>query len=342
MKSIMSRMKQRKKSDSAVAIFTKPFLAFVLVLIVVLTPVIAVMTSVTDFFDGTIGTDDDIPILQEEVDWPLLIPSDSPFFDAFTNSNKVNILAMGTDRSNLTDTIMLFSIDLDHKHIDVISIPRDTYYYRGPGYNHQAHHKINAVYGGNPVNTALAVSEILMHIPINYYAKISYDGIIDIIDVMGGVPMDVPFHMRYVDPYDKPPLDINIEAGYQILNGEKSVQFLRFRHANENSGYRSYPDEDEGRIRAQQEFVKSALRQCLSLDLPKIAMTAYNNIQSDLKVRDVLYLASQAIGMNSDSIRGYSMPVGRRDYYLHPDPEGIMEMLTEIYSMEFEPEEGEL
>lgn len=316
----MKKQKQPKKKDSQIIVFIKTFLIAFVLIVAVTTPALGAVSKVVDINPGG----DDAVILDE--DWDYLIPEDSPFFEAFTNTKRVNMLLLGVN-GGLTDTIMLVSFDTQNKHVDVISLPRDTYYHR-EGYSGQAEDKLNAAYKKNPVNTAKAVSEILMDIPINYYAVIEYEGIEKIVDAMGGVPMNIPFNMKYSDPYDKPPLYINIPKGEQVLNGKQAVQFLRYR-----SGY---AEGDIGRVKAQQEFVKNAFKQCLSFDLPKIATTAYNNITSDMKLKTVLSLASKASGITSEGITTYMMP-GYADpdppYYVYPKSKEIAEMLTEIYSI---------
>jgi hypothetical protein len=78
-----------------------------------------------------------------------------------------------------------------------------------------------------------------MGMPIHYYVVVDYDAVKKVVNSMGGVPMDIPFHMYYSDPYDKPPLSIDIPKGHQVLNGDKAVEFLRFRKGAE--GYEGYP-----------------------------------------------------------------------------------------------------
>ncbi len=254
-----------------------------------------------------------------------LIDDDSPFFREYGDVNRVNILLIGVNQG-LTDTLMLASFDIDTKKVDVISIPRDTYYYRS-GYEHPAEKKINAAYRGEAVNTARAVSDVLLGMPINYYAEIDYDGVKNIVDSMGGVPMDIPFNMVYNDPYDTPPLRINIPKGHQVLNGEQAVQFLRYR-----SGY---PEGDMGRVRAQQEFVKNAFKQCISFDLPKITKTAFNNVKSDITLGTAVQLAAKAIGVSGDSLTTYTLPHTLDPdppYYVYPNSAGIEEMIRSIYA----------
>ncbi|MCL1982037.1 MAG: LCP family protein [Clostridiales bacterium] len=300
--------------------FIKTFLMTFLLVLVIVTPVLATGTIIGGLNPG--GRD--APVLEDE--WDFLVSPDNPFFDAFTYSKRVNILALGVNENEgLTDTIMLASFDIENKHVDLIWVPRDTYYYR-EGYKSSdlAQFKINAAYRKNPVNSAKAVSEILMGIPIDYYAVLSYDGVARIVDSMHGVPMDIPFHMVYDDPLDKPPLHVDIPKGEQVLDGNHAVQFLRYR-----AGYK---DADLGRIKAQQQFMKNAFKQCLSFELPNIATTVFNNVTSDINIRTALYLASKAMGISSEDITTYMMPVGKVDHYVHPDMEKVAEMLEEIYS----------
>ena len=321
------------KEKNEILSFLLTFVIAFAVVLAITAPTLAWVNKTLDStpFDGGIDEDEEIPILELAMDY--LIPDDSPFFDAFTNTKRVNIIAMGVDEQNLTDTIILGSFDTVNKRVDLIWIPRDTYYYRGPGYVDPAHHKINAIFRGNPVNTAKAVSDIFMNIPINYYVMFSYSGVEKIIDSMDGVPMDIPFDMKYHDPLDTPPLTIDLKKGEQILNGEQSVQFLRYRTG--------YPDADLGRINAQQQFMKNAFKRCLSFDLPKIANTAFDNITSDITLKKMLFLAGKAIGITADDITTYMMP-GWADpdppYFIHPRTREIADMLTEIYFVE-EPEE---
>jgi len=330
---------KKQKSDNKkneVAVFAKTFIiAFVLILIVT-TPVAAWMGKTLEI---TPGWDPDMPVLERDLDMEVLIPEGSPFFDAFMSAKKVNVLALGVNQ-NLADTIMLVSLDTKNKHADLIWVPRDTYYYRD-GYYGEAERKINASYRKNDVLIiARAVSEVLLGMPINYYVVFDYDGVANIVDAMGGVPMDIPFAMKYKDPLDKPPLIIDIPKGEQILDGEHAVQFLRYR--------KGYPEGDLGRIKAQQQFMNNAFKQCVSLELPKIAKTVYDNITSDISLKAALFLAGKGVGITGEDINTYMMP-GWADpdppYYVHPKKKDIADILAEIYSIgiieEEEPEEGD-
>ena len=310
-----------KKHKSQLYIFFKTFMIAFIVFVVICTSAIAILNKVADvklFGDKNITLEEELPVIVKE---------DSPFFEAFKDKHRANILLLGVN-SGLTDTIMVASFDMDTKHMDLISIPRDTYYHRD-GYNGEAEDKINAAYKQNPVNTAKAVSEVLLGMPINYYAVIEYDGVANVVDAMGGVPMDIKFNMKYKDPYDTPPLVINIPKGQQLLDGEHAVQFLRYRHG--------YTEGDIGRVKAQQEFMKSAFKQCLSFDLPKISKTVFNNVDSDITLGKATKLATNAIGMSGGDIETYMLPGDPQPdspFYVIADAEKTAEMIKKIYSIE--------
>lgn len=311
-----------KKQKGLMQSFIRTFLIAFIVFVILCTPGLAIFGKVADY--NPWGEGDNVS-LEEEL--PAIVNEDSPFFEAFSDKNRVNILLLGVNQ-NLTDTIMVASFDTDAKHVDLISVPRDTYYHR-QGHNSEGENKINAAYRGDPVNTARAVSEILLGMPINYYAVIDYDGVENIVESMGGVPMNIKFNMKYNDPYDDPPLVINIPKGEQVLDGKHAVQFLRYR--------KGYTEGDIGRVKAQQEFMKSAFKQCLSFDLPKIAKTVFNNVESDITLGKATKLAANAIGLSGEDIETYLLPntaLPDPPYYVIPNAEKTAEMIHTIYSIE--------
>jgi anionic cell wall polymer biosynthesis LytR-Cps2A-Psr (LCP) family protein len=174
--------------------------------------------------------------------------------------------------------------------------------------------------------------------PINYYAVIDYDGVEAIVDAIGGVPVDVPPGFDYEDRYNRDkngkidPLIIHLKPGLQTLNGEDAVKFLRFR--------KGYANADIGRIGAQQAFVKSALKQALQADLPKLAATIRENVTSDMPMSKMLYLAQKAMDMSADSVSTYVLP-HKSGKYIYPDTQKIEEMIREIYSVQPEPAAAE-
>ncbi|MFT9497594.1 LCP family protein [Anaerosolibacter sp.] len=243
-------------------------------------------------------------------------------------SKRVNVLLLGMEGPR-SDTIVLASFDPKAKKVDLISIPRDTYYPR-KGYNTADKKKLNAVYGDSGAEgTMEAVSELLGGIPVHHYVKVTYSGVERIIDSLGGVKVNVPFDMVYDDPYDNPPLHINIPKGVQVLKGKNAVHFLRFR-----SGY---PDGDLGRIRAQQQFMKAAMGKVLSFRLPVVANTVFKYVKTDMSLSEILVLAGDAVGMSLQNVETHGLPGKATEkgvsYFLH-DLDAAKGLVTEMYKTE--------
>ena len=303
--------------------FFKFFLSFLVLFTIIFVPVIKGISGINLF-----KTSDEIEggTIEDQMDVGVLVSSDSPFFKTFTEANRVNVLMVGVNQ-NLTDTIMLVSWDMVENSVDVISVPRDTYYER-KGYTGAAQKKINSIYGSEGiVGTANAVSDVLYGIPINYYAVVDYDSVRNIVDGIGGVPVTVEKAMKYDDPTDEPPLHINIPAGYQVLDGDHAVQYLRYR--------KGYSEGDLGRVKAQQAFVKSAFKQALDHGLVSSAKLICKNVESDLTVGAASKFAVKAAGLESSDIETYTVPgegqyIGDVSYFLQ-DSEATQDMLLEVY-----------
>ena len=251
---------------------------------------------------------------------------DGSLSDIYRDSDRVNVLLLGDTMQGLTDTIMIGSYDIKNQHVDVISVPRDTYYPREdhPG---AALSKINAVYKTEDIiGAAGAVSDVTADIPIHAYSVIDEEGIRAIVDSMGGVPMDVPFDMKYTDK--KTNLYIDLKEGEQVLDGDKAVQFIRYR--------KGYKQGDIGRVEAQQQFMNNAFKQAIGWHLPKVAMTVVKNVDTDISVGTTLRLGIKGIFLKKEDMETYTLP-GDSSYkngasYWIVDEKATEEMVREIYS----------
>lgn len=253
---------------------------------------------------------------------------------AIEESKVINILLVGLEEKR-SDTIMLVSFGRKSGDLNIMSIPRDTYFYRS-GYENPGDKKINAIYSSVGIKGLMKAVENIMEIPVHNYVTVDYEAVENVVDIIGGVEVDVPFHMEYEDPYDNPPLKIDIPAGTQVLDGEHALQYLRFRHNNDMTT--GYKDGDIGRIKAQQEFVKSAIKKSLSFKLPVVVKETYSHIKTDLSLSDMLLLASDAVNFSTDKLETAILP-GRAkimenlSFYLH-DPSQVEDYVESIYGLE--------
>lgn len=246
---------------------------------------------------------------------------------AAENLKRFNVLVVGLEDSR-TDTIMVVSYDMENKKADLISIPRDTYYPRDV-YDSPDLKKINSVYGQEGIEGLVTAVQETLGIPLEKYVIVDYEAVISCVDLLGGVEVNVPFHMSYSDPYDDPPLYIDIPEGKQVLNGEQSLKFLRYR--------KGYSNQDLGRISAQQQFIKSALKRALGLKLPSLIKEAYSYIETNINVTDLLFMADDILGFSTDNIilttlPGAETPLEGLSFYI-PDKDGIKAVAEGIYGI---------
>lgn len=278
--------------------------------------------------EGISGIDDD----DDEVDTAV-----TPLEKAIKDSKRINVLLVGLEGTR-SDTIMLASYDRKTKEANLISIPRDTYYPREGYYKYSDTQKINAVYGMEKegIKALVKAVEDLTGLPIDNYTTVDYDGVRAAVDAIGGVEVNVPFHMRYTDPYDDPPLDINIPAGNQIIYGDKAMEFLRFRKTN-YEGYSGYINGDLGRVQVQQQFIKSAIDKALSLRLPSVISAVYPHVKTDMTLTELLGLGKDAIGFSIENLKTTVLPgtdkmMGGLSFYI-ADGEEITKLVYDIYDV---------
>jgi LCP family protein required for cell wall assembly len=261
----------------------------------------------------------------------------TPLEKAIHESNRTNVLLVGLEGTR-SDTIMLVSFDRKTKKANLISIPRDTYYYREGYGKYTEFQKINAVYGmeEDGIKALIRAVEELTGIPIDNYATIEYDGLRAAVDAIGGVEFDVPFHMRYTDIYDKPPLDINIPAGKQLIKGNKAMELLRFRKTN-YPGYSGYANGDLGRVETQQKFIKAAVKKAMSLKLPSVISAVYPHVKTDFTLTDLLGLGKDVIGFSAENLETSVLPgtdkwLGGLSFY-QANGEEITKFVYDLYDL---------
>lgn len=244
-----------------------------------------------------------------------------------SNMKRFNILMVGLEKYR-TDTIMLISYDTENKTTDIISLPRDTYLPRDDE-DSPEFKKINAVYIEEGIEGLTLRVEELLGIPVEKYAVIDYEAVIACVELIGGVEVNVPFHMEYSDPYDDPPLHIDIPEGLQVLDGQQSLKFLRYR--------KGYDNQDLGRIEAQQQFITAAVKKSLGLQLPALIKEAYSHVDTNVDILDLINLASDLVGFSADNINvntlpGMESPLEGLSFFI-PDEDGIKELVYSLYGL---------
>lgn len=228
------------------------------------------------------------------------------------------------DKGVRTDTMMLVNVKFSTGDITILSIPRDT---RVEINNRIV--KINSAHSiGGMAQTLSSVNDLL-GVSIKDYFKLDYQIVIDLVDIIGGVEVEVPFLMEYKDPTAEPPLDIYIKPGLQVLDGKNAHDFLRWRKNNNLTV--SYPEGDIGRIKTQQYFMKELINQTLNsekliLKLPSIVTTYFDNIETNLSLNNILGFTKLSNKFDTSRIVTKTLPgegktINEISYFIHDENE---------------------
>ncbi len=224
----------------------------------------------------------------------------------------------------LSDTMLLLRFDPQNQKLSVLSIPRDTQAYI-EGYGDT---KINeANYAGGPALAAKSISNLLGGIPIDRYLRVNVQGVEKLIDALGSVEVYVPKEMKYQD--DSQRFYINLAQGKQYLDGQKAMQFLRFRY--DSLG-------DIGRVQRQQLLMRSVIEQTLKpstlMRTPKILDVVKSNLDTNLTVEELMALGGFASQMKRSDVQMLMLPGefsgdGKKEVsYWLPSQRGIRTMMA--------------
>ena len=209
------------------------------------------------------------------------------------------------------DTLMIITFNPDTLQTTMLSIPRDTYV--PIACRNDTYAKINsaAAYGTNCVIDT--VSNFL-DVDIDYYVKINFKGVVELVDAIGGIEVDVEAPTYNADKYDGMMCEQNsdrefgdhlvcIEPGWQTLNGEQALAYARNRHL--------YIGSDLDRIRHQQQVVEAIANKALGFssvaNLQDILNAVSNNIATNMDINTILSGYSVIKSMVANVLNGEDM-----------------------------------
>lgn len=263
-------------------------------------------------------------------------------------SNHTNILLLGTgtadhDGVDLTDTIIVASIDHDKDLVSMLSIPRDLYV------------EVPGLPGGNRINSILALMgeqniyhkdltktqekeaydeayntlvrevETVLNIDIHYYARIDFNGFIEIVDAIGGI--DLYVNEAIYDPsypaedgiHDYQPFAIS--AGPQHLDGDTALRYARSRKTTS----------DFDRAARQQQVIQAIKDKALSIGLltnPGKLKNLYSafqeNFDTNLQWDEITYLAKISGKFDRANVKSWVLndnPLTQGGFLYTPDRE---------------------
>jgi len=230
---------------------------------------------------------------------------------------RTNILILGTDKrsksnegNNLTDTILVASIGKLDKDVVLISLPRDLWVTWTDDYSNKQQSKINEIYPltGGDSKILIAAIEDVLGMPIHYYGSVTFDLFQKVIDILGGIEVNVettftdyeyPVEGKEADPiFENRYQTVHFEKGINNMNGETALQYVRSRHGDNNEGT------DFARSKRQQLVIEAIKKKVFSTNVLlnigtiKELFDAYkDNVDTNIDFSTVqsFYLLSQQI-----------------------------------------------
>ena len=319
--------KDKKKKKKVLAILL-PILAVFLALVIAVVAFVAHKFSLIDFDDNESTTinptqefvDDDIIDFAEMDDATgndfreILKNWATNGGEKMSNRDIINVLLIGSDasaeeagRANITekgntDVMMLVSINQIEKKIKLISFMRDSYTYMD---QFDRYAKLNAACANGGPAYLVETIENDYKIEIDGYAMVDFDSFTQVIDVLGGVNVDVPAYVA--NHLNKGVLKNNkIQNGNGVLlDGEQALAFSRVRKTDANG--------DISRVARQRQVVNALIEKAKGATLSEINEVAdvmLANVRTNISKKSIISYASKAIteGWANYEITEVTMP----------------------------------
>jgi LCP family protein required for cell wall assembly len=211
-----------------------------------------------------------------------------------------------------TDTLMLVHVPADHRYVQIVSLPRDSWVnIPGHGMN-----KINAALALGGPQLMVSTVEHVTGLTVNDYVEVNFTGFVKVIDALGGVNICLPYAVD--DPYS----GLDVSAGEHHVDGMTALEFARDRH--------SFPTSDLARIQDQQQLIATAITEGISsgtLADPVKFQRFLSTLEASVTVDqgfNVVSLADEMRGVSPSDVTFTTVPLSNPDY---TTPNGLSAVL---------------
>ena len=216
-----------------------------------------------------------------------------------SDKSVVNILLIGSDASTKdpnransadrgnTDVMMLASIDTKNETIKLVSFMRDSYTYMD---QFDRYAKLNAACANGGPAYLVETIENDYKIEIDGYVLVDFDSFVQVIDILGGIRVNVP---GYVANHLTNKKNGTFPSGSAILNGEQALRYCRVRYSD--------ADGDVSRTARQREVINAIINKCKGASLGEINAIAdviLANVRTNISQKTILKYAARAVSDN--------------------------------------------
>lgn len=250
----------------------------------------------------------------------------------------LTILLMGVDMDQATrggdweggrsDSMILVTVNPKTKETNMMSLTRDIMVEiaEANGESSGTVEKLNHSYSYGQAPMAIATIEKMMDINIDRYIEINMDGLIELVDAVGGIEVNNTLGFPISISEHEPAYTSIVQPGKQLVNGDQALVYARMRYDD--------PEGDIGRQRRQREVIMAIIKKLLQLDgltqYKKILTAISNNMRTNIEISpatipSLLGYKDSVSKLNSYQLRGVDQIVDEI-YYQLPTSEHLLEM----------------
>ena len=226
------------------------------------------------------------------------------------------------------DTMMLITFNPKTLNTTIFSIPRDTYV--PISCNGKRSNKINSSAIGGATCVINTIQD-LIDIDIDYYVKINFKGVVDLVEALKGIEVDVPVDFCEQDSNRMYENEICLSKGLQTLNGEQALALSRHRH--------SLPLGDFQRVQHQQLVVEAMAKKVKTIRSVNMFYDVLNavskNIETNVSTDEMLNLYN--VGKKMMFENGASLNI-EKTYLTGYDLTMLIPGLGNVYTFQYYPE----
>ncbi|GAA0484946.1 transcription antiterminator LytR [Salinibacillus aidingensis] len=250
--------------------------------------------------------------------------------EKITKEETLNILLMGVDErkhdKGRADTLIILSINPNINKMQMISIPRDSRtLIKGMGFKDKINHSY--AFGGSDMT--ISTVENFADIELDYYVKLNMEGLVELVDALGGITVQNKLDWYDSGYYEK---GFHYAKGELELNGEQTMGFVRMRYKD--------PNGDFGRNERQREVIRAIIDKGASIGsitkIDEFLDVIGKNVETNMTFDDMKHLFSdyRSASQNSSSyqVKGNGTYIDDIYYLIVSDQERqkIHEMITEF------------
>ncbi|HEL1759088.1 TPA: LCP family protein [Streptococcus suis] len=250
----------------------------------------------------------------------------------------LTILLMGVDMDQATrggdweggrsDSMILVTVNPKTKETNMMSLTRDIMVEiaEANGESSGTVEKLNHSYSYGQAPMAIATIEKMMDINIDRYIEINMDGLVELVDAVGGIEVNNTLGFPISISEHEPAYTSIVQPGKQLVNGDQALVYARMRYDD--------PEGDIGRQRRQREVIMAIIKKLLQLDgltqYKKILTAISNNMRTNIEISpatipSLLGYKDSVSKLNSYQLRGVDQMVDET-YYQLPTSEHLLEM----------------